>query len=521
MNTATAELEPDPRIGQVVGGRFRIVAPLGEGGLAIVYRAEHVELARPVAVKVLHGSFEEHAEARARFAREAQALAALSHPHVVSLIDFGFEHDSPYLVMELLEGESLDVTLAREGPLDVSRAVSFTRQMLRALAYAHSRDLLHRDIKPGNVFLQNIQGETHVKVLDFGLAKFLERESRGGALTRMGQIAGTPAYMAPEQAGAGEVDRRADLYATAVVLFEMLTGECPFEGKSAAVLRAKLTTVAPSVRSLRPELPPELEAFLARALSRDPAQRFRDATRMLEALDAIPVRGGRARPEGAARPSTASPGRVSALWLAALALPIVPVLFCVAGIATAFLVRGLSPAEEPLAAADSPPVDPIAEALRAGDPEAPAVTADPRDPWASGDLPALLWEVRSRVEAGEDVDDATHTELLRYSHAEPRDARAQLLLGHVYAARLWRSDALSRYEAAVRIDRDARHDPRMLENLVALASHPRVGERAARAIEDIYGAEAVAAIDRALDSETTGVSHAARLRRLRDRLARS
>ena len=519
---ATAELEPDPRIGQIVDGRFQILAPLGEGGLAVVYRAEHVELRRPVALKVLHASFEAHAEARERFVREARALAALSHPHVVSLIDFGFEAESPYLVMELLEGESLDATLAREGRLDVPRAVAFTRQMLRALAYAHSRDLLHRDIKPGNVFIQSLQGEPHVKVLDFGLAKFLERESRAGAaLTRAGQIAGTPAYMAPEQAGAKDVDRRADLYATAVVLFEMVTGECPFEGKASEVIRSKLTTDAPRVGSLRPDAPPALEAFLARALERDPARRFPDATRMLEALDAIPVAGGRAPARAVAARSAPARRNLSALWLAALALPIVPVLFCVAGIATAFLVRGLSNGgDEPLAAAEtavSPSTEPTAE----GEAVQGAAPSDPRDPWADANLPPLLWEAHARVEAGQDIDDGTHADLLRQTHAEPRDARAHLLLGHVYAARLWRSDALARYEAAARTDPDVRHDPRMLANLVDMVAHRRVGDRAARAIEDIYGTEAVPAIDRVLASDTTRSARATRLRELRARIARS
>jgi hypothetical protein len=287
------------------------------------------------------------------------------------------------------------------------------------------------------------------------------------------------------------------------------------------VIRAKLTTDAPSIRSLRPDAPPALEALLVRALARDPAMRFPDATRMLEALDAIPETGGRAAPRAVVAPASAPARRnLSALWLAALALPIVPVLFCVAGVATAFLVRGLSDGgDETLAATETSaeaPADPVVE----GEPAEAAAPSDPRDPWADPNLPPLLWEAHARVTAGEDIDDATHAELLRYTQSEPRDARAHLLLGHVYAARLWRSDALTRYESAARIDPDARHDPRMLENLVDLVAHRRAGDRAARAIEEIYATEAVPAIDRVLASDTTRSARATRLRSLRDRLAR-
>lgn len=286
-------------------GRYRIVAPLGEGGMGVVYRAEHLKLGRAVAVKVLLPEYGSRPELRARFEREAKVLASVSHPHLVSLLDFGVDGETAYLVMELLEGETLKDRLAR-GPLGTGAALRLARQVLAGLAHLHAVGMVHRDLKPANVFLQRLAreggGEDHVRILDFGLAKFLTGDARrdGPALTATGAVFGTAAYMAPEQAAGGEVGPRADVYAAGVLLFELLAGRRPFVGERHEVVRQHLLTPPPRVaevraelRRARPELastfaepvPEAVEALVARALAKEQAARFAHAGELLAALE--------------------------------------------------------------------------------------------------------------------------------------------------------------------------------------------------------------------------------------------
>ncbi len=199
----------DPLLGRVLEGRYRIAGVLGSGGVGVVYRAEHIKLGRSVAVKLLQPEYAGSDSLRQRFEREATALAAVAHPHIVPVTDYGIAGDMPYIVMELLCGETLEHRLAREGALAPDVAFAVTSQALAALSFAHQGGLIHRDLKPGNVFLQSVPDvDVHVRILDFGLAKFVtgERSSQGPALTRTGSIFGTPAYMAPEQAVGAETD---------------------------------------------------------------------------------------------------------------------------------------------------------------------------------------------------------------------------------------------------------------------------------------------------------------------------
>ncbi|MFW6051676.1 MAG: serine/threonine-protein kinase, partial [Myxococcota bacterium] len=281
----------DPLVGAVLDGRYRIVEPLGAGGVADVYRGETEGMRRRVAIKVLQEDFGANENLRGRFEREARALAALAHPHIVTMIDYGVTEGMPYLVMELLEGHTLGELLDREGTLPSERAFHITRQIVRALVYAHGLGLIHRDLKPGNVFLQDLPGDPdHVKILDFGFAKFLVGDEEGPVLTRTGMVFGTPPYMAPEQVSGGPIDGRADIYATAVMLFEMFADRRPFEGETQQLLRSKLTEPAPRLHEVVPELVvhPALDALLVKALSRSPADRHPDATAFGEALDAVP-----------------------------------------------------------------------------------------------------------------------------------------------------------------------------------------------------------------------------------------
>jgi len=273
-------------------GRYRIEAEIGSGGLGAVYRAKHVSLGKPVAIKVLHAQWGANEVLRGRFEREAKALAALKHPNIVAITDFGIAGNTPYLVMELLAGEALAQRLAR-GPIEPAAASVLALTLLRALAFVHRRGLVHRDLKPANVFLQqSADGRQCLKLLDFGLAKFTAESTKGAdpTLTRTGDIMGTPAYMAPEQIAAQPMDARTDVYQVAVILFQMLAGRLPFEGEPAEQLRGHLAEPPPRLADARSDKrgSPALDAVLQRALAKSAEARFADAGEMLVALEALP-----------------------------------------------------------------------------------------------------------------------------------------------------------------------------------------------------------------------------------------
>ena len=278
--------------GRVLDGRYRLEGEIGAGALGVVYRATHEKLDKLVAVKVLHEHCGGSPLVRGRFEREAKALASLDHPNVVAVTDFGIDDDTPYLVMELLEGETLGDRLTR-GALDQASAQALAEALLRALGFVHARGLVHRDVKPGNVFLQRSDHGERLKLLDFGLAKFTTNanEEADSTLTRDGAVVGTPAYMSPEQASGEGADARSDVYAAGVIVLQMLAGRLPFEGDAIDQLRSHLVAPVPklaelcSSRSARPEF----DAFCARAMAKVRHERFCDANEMLEALQAIPL----------------------------------------------------------------------------------------------------------------------------------------------------------------------------------------------------------------------------------------
>ena len=267
--------------GTTVAGRFEIHSPIGQGGMSVVYAALDKLTGERVALKMLLDLDVLDPE---RFVREALMLSELTHPGVVRYIAHGSVESRPYLVMEWLTGEDLDARLARQG-LTVTESVALVRRVADALAVAHARGIVHRDIKPANVFLPS--GDTlRAKVLDFGIA----RRRRGThAATRTGLVLGTPGYMPPEQVrGDRALDARADVFALGCVLFECLTGTPPYEGESAVVIIARIVMAdAPSAASLRPDLPADLVALVARMMSRDPDQRPRDAAEVVRLLDAL------------------------------------------------------------------------------------------------------------------------------------------------------------------------------------------------------------------------------------------
>ena len=279
--------------GTILEDRYRILGELGEGGIGWVYRAEHVKLKTPVAIKMLQPQYAHHEQMRPRFEREAKALASLSHPNIVTLTDFSVTEGRPYLVMELLEGRGLDVLLA-EGPLDEPITRHIAAQVIDALVYAHERGFVHRDLKPANIFLCALPTDPHhVKLLDFGFVKLVadESESPQSVLTQSGIAFGTPSYMSPEQATGDVVDARADLYAFGVVLFEMLAARRPFVGSLPEIVRQHLTTPPPplSVGGRAIDASPALREVLARALAKEREDRFDHAEAMRAAMRAMPV----------------------------------------------------------------------------------------------------------------------------------------------------------------------------------------------------------------------------------------
>jgi serine/threonine-protein kinase len=287
----------DPLIGRVLDARYRIEDVLGTGGVGVVYRAEHLKLRHQVAIKVLHDQLGSIGELRARFEREGQALSALNHPNIVAINDFGIHQGMPYLVMELLKGRTLADLIDDDGPPEIDVAIEISRQVLRGLAFAHDRGIVHRDLKAANVFLVALpDAPHHVKILDFGLAKIysLDEESASDpTLTKSGTILGTPAYMSPEQAAGSVVDVRADVYSVGVLIFEILTGRYPFEAATRAdMLRAHMLEAVPTLESARPGLrvKKDLEDLVQRAMSKERRDRFASAGAMLEALDALPER---------------------------------------------------------------------------------------------------------------------------------------------------------------------------------------------------------------------------------------
>src|SRR6187551_3682258 len=263
----------DTLIGTVFDGRYRIIRKLGTGGMADVYLAEDQELGRPVAIKILNDRHAADDSFIERFRREAKNAAALSHPNIVSIYDRGEAEGTYYIAMEFLDGRSLKELIVGRGPAPVTVSVEYARQILSALRFAHRHGIVHRDIKPHNVL---VDGEGRVKVTDFGIAR-----AGTSQMTETGSIVGTAQYLSPEQARGGEVDPRSDLYSLGIVLYELLTGKTPFEGDTPVEIAMKHLSNAPKPPSkLRPDIPPELDMVVLRALAQSADEMEADLERV-------------------------------------------------------------------------------------------------------------------------------------------------------------------------------------------------------------------------------------------------
>jgi serine/threonine-protein kinase len=281
--TASADVR---RLGEIVGGKYRLVRFLAGGGMGVVYEAQHAVVRRRFAVKFLRRDFSERREILMRFQREAEAAGALENEHVTAAVDFGIAADgSPYIVMEFLVGESLEALLARERRLSVARAADLVLQACRGIAAAHAAGIVHRDLKPHNLYLCRRQDGTDlVKVLDFGIAKLEAFDD--GLATRTGLVLGTPAYMSPEQArGDKIIDARADVYGLGAILYQLLSGEKPHPGASPNAILHHIATQPPvPLRADELSLPAALVAVIDRSLASDLEVRFASAEALAEAL---------------------------------------------------------------------------------------------------------------------------------------------------------------------------------------------------------------------------------------------
>lgn len=405
----------DTLVGTVLAGRYRILQKLGEGAMGAVYLGEHLKIGRHDAIKVLRDALATDREAIARFTRGARNVAAVQHPNVCTVYDYGDTQDGlPFLAMEFIPGESLKELLDREGRLPLARSVSIAVQVAGALQAAHDAEIVHRDLKPANIMIMRARDDSDaVRVVDFDIAKGA-RDGEESELTRLGFVVGTPEYMSPEQLMGERLDGRSDLYSLALVLFRMLAGTLPFRADSAQELMIQRLTVRPlPLAEALPgaTFPAALESLLQRALSRRPSDRHAcaaDFARELQAACAaaapaavptvafsatsrpeIPetrVATAPVAPAGAAEPPAAAPrassGRMAG-WVAAAAAAVVlaagGVFWSVSGGA-----RATPPAGDPLPVAAAP----VSSALTAGEtggatvPEVPAQTKEAPDPAA-------------------------------------------------------------------------------------------------------------------------------------------
>jgi eukaryotic-like serine/threonine-protein kinase len=268
-------------IGTTLSSRYRIEAQIGSGGMSTVYRAFDETLERDVALKIMHADVSRDPSALERFRREARTVAQLSHPHVVMVIDAGEDDGHPYIVLEHVRGETLKERIRRDGPLPVSEAVAYAIEVGRALEAAHERGLVHRDVKPQNVLLDE---EGRAKVTDFGIARGLEAEQ----LTGTGRVIGTTDYVSPEQAMGHQVTGQSDVYSLGIVLYEMLTGEVPFKGDSAVSVAMKhLREGLPDVQRSRPEVSAALAAVIERATAKELENRYPSMAALVGDLEEV------------------------------------------------------------------------------------------------------------------------------------------------------------------------------------------------------------------------------------------
>jgi len=552
---------PDPHLGTVLHGRYLVSERVAEGAMAVVYRGERVGLKRQVAIKFLHESYASSEDGMRRFEVEARAMSRLAHPNCVAVTDYGLDNGAPYLVMDFVPGRSLRDLLEDDVRLPPARAVAVVRQVLAGLTHAHGQGIVHRDVKPENIVVSSVEGHgEQVRILDFGLAKLRNENS-----VTSGLAVGTPGYMSPEQTVGERVDERADLYATGIILFELLVGRKPFEAESPFdVMRMHREAAVPAMAVAAPDvsISPELESVVRRALAKSRTERFATAGAFLQALESAPEAEG---PEVA---NVRTGGRAFRVLLAASTAVVLA-----AGSAAAVVwvlnrhsergaaspapalpaPRAAAPAEPPSAepepapaptapdraeiraSADSPTgpaassSTPTNSSPHSGSPESgtppsarPTPSADaPPDPGAANPAPTGLppervdvTRMRARA-AGGDPQGAARA-LKRLRARDPDRADVYYALGNLYAELNGWRPSVDYYARALRLEPAYRSDPRLISDVVEALASDRAHERAAEILADDIGRAAVPRLEQAMRSASP--RQRVRAKRVRDDL---
>ncbi len=490
------EPKSDPRIGSVLEGRYRVLASISGGAMGEVYRGEHVQLKRAVAIKFLRSAFGHSPEFAKRFEREALMMSRLDHPHVIKVIDYGVA-DGPFIVMDFVTGRPLKDVLD-SGAMQPARAIAITRQVLAGLAHAHEQGIIHRDIKPANVMLTNPTGTgDHARILDFGLAKLEDVDQ-----TMSGGVVGTPSYLAPEQVGGKRIDGRADIYSTGVLLFELLTGEKPFFHEEVwQLLRMHGEQPPPTLREKNSSgtYSPALEAVVARALRKSPNDRFQTPGEFSDALADTPEGGGVARAPDLGRAATeiaspqivrrgASPppvARRSRRWMLA------------AGVVAAGGIGWFawSRVGDRVKRGASKVLDVLDRSRSGSDAPAPAArtVAEARKLAAAGDREgaiSALHEIRRR---------------------EPHNAQSSFVLGTLYYDKGWVSEALTAYGEAIRKDDGYRTERTLCDHAVHALGEPAARNKARALLAKQIGKHAIPCLRAAAKGKSAVAKQARRL----------
>jgi len=468
---------PDEATADIIDGRYQVVQNIGTGAMGAVFLVRHLRLNKLFALKMVNPDLARRPEYEARFEREADACSRLDHPNCIRVTDFGHTADNQlYLVMEYVDGVPLS-DIAKDTPVPLKEALTYTRHILQGLVHAHGKGLIHRDIKLENLLrCETAEGDVLVKILDFGMAKPADDDKESLSITRQGIVLGTPQYIAPEQLNGEKVDERCDLYAVGVTLHRMLTGKPVFAGDTMVdMMTSKISRPAPLLNTMAPvKYPAALEAFLMRALSRSPERRFQSAVQMLQELEKV-ANGIDRRIFAAKGDRPASPVTVRVVAVTAAA-----VLLIGGAIVVAWKAGLLSDAPEPLPAPIAAPVVSAAEEEPPAPPVPPPAVEEPVPDELSH--PVLL-EARLQIERGQ-CPAARRTLEAGLPQMGDSTAAANYLLGRSSMCMGRPADALTWYRRAIEADDRYRRDGALIEDVKEMLSMRNVSDDAMDFMKD-------------------------------------